>query len=250
MAARSGAPSRFCSSRPAFSPSASGATPPIMPVPPKLQALVIIAPRNRPFDSGLVIWAATAPAPNDWPVITTLFGIAAELRDVVVHPFQRRVLVEIAVVAGMAALLLRQLGMRHVAEHADAIVEVDEDGAALGHVLAVVIGHARRAEGPAAAIDEDDHRAAVAGLGFGRRPDIEVEAVLAGRLLAEIVVDVVGAQHLDAFGPLAVGIPDAVPADRLRRLPAQLAGRRLGEGDSQIGLHAGGQLRARDLCRS
>ena len=45
-----------------------------MPVPPKLQALVIIAPRNRPFDSGLVTWAATEPAPNDWPLITTLFG--------------------------------------------------------------------------------------------------------------------------------------------------------------------------------
>src|SRR6266704_146811 len=148
----------------------------------------------------------------------------------------------------MAALLLRELRMRHVAEHADAIVEVDEDGAAFGHVLAAVIGHTRRAQRPAAAVDEDDDRAAVTRPGFRRCPEVEVEAVFTGRLFAEIVVDVVGAQHLNAFGTLAVGVPDAVPADRLRRPPAQVAGRRISEWDSQIGLCTGFKPGSRDLA--
>ncbi len=138
--------------------------------------------------------------------------------------------------------------MRHVAEHADAVVEVDEHRAAFGHVLAAVIGHARRTKSTAAAIDEDDHRPLVARFRLRRRPQVQIEAVLAGRLFTEIVVDVVGAQHLDAFRPLAIGIPDPVPLDRLRRLPAQFAGRRLGEGNAEIGLHARAEPGAGNLA--
>jgi hypothetical protein len=46
----------------------------MMPLPPRLQALIITAPRNRPLESGLVICAATPPAPADWPLMTTLAG--------------------------------------------------------------------------------------------------------------------------------------------------------------------------------
>src|SRR6266702_3524361 len=148
----------------------------------------------------------------------------------------------------MTALFFCEFRMRHVAKHADAIVEVDKDGAPLGHVLAAVIGHARRTECPATTVYEDNDRAAIAWLGFGRCPEVEVEAVFTGRLFAEVVIDVVGAQHLNAFGTLAVGVPDAVPADWLRRPPAQVAGRRISEWDSQIGLCTGFKPGSRDLA--
>ncbi len=168
--------------------------------------------------------------------------------DVVAHPFQSGVLVEIAVVAGVAALLRRQLRVRHESEEADPIVEVHEDRAAAGHGLAVVVGHAGRTDGASPAVYEHEDRVVVAGRGVRRRPDVEVEAVLAGRLLAEIVVDVVRPQHLDALGALAVGVPDPGPAEGLRRAPAQLPDGRFGEGNPQVGLDARRQPRPRQCA--
>ena len=53
-----------------------------------------IAPAIRPFDSGDAICALTEIDPADSPAIVTFFGIAAERRDVLLHPAQRRGLVE------------------------------------------------------------------------------------------------------------------------------------------------------------
>ena len=147
----------------------------------------------------------------------------------------------------MPALFPAELRMGHEAQQADAIVEVDEDRPAPGHVLPVIIGHAGRADGAAAPVDEHDHRKPIPGLRLGRGPEVQIEAVLPRRFLAEIVVDVVRPQHLDAFRPLAVGVPDPVPAHGLGRAPAQVLHRRPGEGHPQIGLHPGGQARAGQL---
>ena len=77
------------------------------------------------------------------------------------------------------------------------------------------------------------------GLALAARPYVEVEAILAGRLLAEIMIDVVASQHLDAFRRLAVRVIDALPAlDRLRFSPTQFADRRRGEGNAEIGADA------------
>src|SRR5690606_25882747 len=73
-----------------------------------------------------------------------------------------------------------------------------------------------------------------------RGPDVEIKAILGKRFLAEIVIYVAVAQGLHAFGREAIGVIDALPRGaRLRRLPAEVAERGLGEGDAEIGVHAG-----------
>ena len=177
-----------------------------------------------------------------------LVRIAAELGDVRAHPLERGDLVHDPVIARMAALLAAQRRMREEAERADPIVEVDEHGAGLGHRLAVVVRHAGGADRVAAAVKEHDHGQLRAGPCRCGRPQVQIEAILAGRLLAEIMVDVVRTEDLHAFGATPVGVPHAVPADRRRCLPAQRAHRRLGEGHAEIGAHARGEPRARHLA--
>jgi hypothetical protein len=48
--------------------------------------------------------------------------------------------------------------MRHESEGAEAVVEVDEDRAMLGDVLAAVERHAAGPDGETAAVDVDQHR--------------------------------------------------------------------------------------------
>ena len=68
--------------------------------------------------------------------------IAAKLRNVVMDPLERCVLIQKTVVAGVTALLFGQFRMRHEAQNAEAIVEIDKDRSVLGNVLATVEGHA------------------------------------------------------------------------------------------------------------
>ena len=69
------------------------------------------------------------------------------------------------------------------------------------------------------------------GLGVGGRPDVEGEAVFAG---AGVVEDHVGiAAGLDAVGAEVFGGADALPlCGGLRRLPAEIADGRRGEGNA------------------
>ena len=174
-------------------------------------------------------------------------GIAAELRNVALDPLQRGDLIEKTVVARRAmGRLGRQFGMREEAQRADAVVEIDEDDALFGEVFAAVHRHPAGAEGEAAAVDVDDHRQLCSGLRGPARPHVEVEAILARRLLAEIMIDVMASQHLDAFRGLAVGVIDALPwRDRLRLAPAQVADRRRREGHAKIGADAAVEQRPR-----
>src|SRR5262249_6026905 len=65
--------------------------------------------------------------------------VAAEGRDVLLHPLERRMLIEQGVIAGGALRrLLRQLGVREEAEHAQAIIYGDRHNSLLRHAFAVV----------------------------------------------------------------------------------------------------------------
>ena len=181
----------------------------------------------------------TAMPPADSPKIVTLLGIAAEGRDVPLHPLQAGDQVQEAVVAGSLVRRFRaQLRMREEAERPHAVVDADEHDTLAREVLAVVDRAGGGAEGEAAAVDPDEHRNAVARRP-GRRPDVEVEAVLAHVPLA---VPLVGIR------PELLGRPHALPpGGGLRRAPAEVARGRRGEGDAAVdgevllrdALHAG-----------
>ena len=101
-------------------------------------------------------WLQTDEPPADCPAIVTVARVATEAADVLVHPAQRRLLVEQAVAAGAGALLA-QLRQVQEAERAEAVVDGDEDGIGLADVLARV-GVVAGAAGEAAAVDPHEHR--------------------------------------------------------------------------------------------
>ena len=90
-----------------------------------------IARANSPSARGLTIRSQMLIPPADSPNTVTFAGIAAEPRDVVAHPLQRRDLVEQAVVARGALLgsSPRELGMREEAERPEPVVDGDDDRA-------------------------------------------------------------------------------------------------------------------------
>ena len=141
-----------------------------------------IARANRPLASGEAISALTAIEPADSPAIVTARGIAAEDGDVALDPLQRGDEIEQAVIAGGAdAGFLREFGMREKAERVEAMVERDHDDAARGELRAVVARLRSRADREPAAVNPDHHRQRrVARL--RRRPDVEIEAILADAL--------------------------------------------------------------------
>ena len=108
-------------------------------------------------------------------------GVAAEGRDVALHPLQRHDGVEHAVVAGDLRLRFRrELGVREEAERAEAVVQRDDDGAFAREAVARVARLGARAAGEAAAVQPDHDGPAVVRR-VGRRPDVQIEAVLARR---------------------------------------------------------------------
>ena len=100
----------------------------------------------------------------------------------------------------------------------------------MGEELAVLAGLGGAAGDEAAAVDPD-HDGKAAALGVGGGPDVEGEAIFAG---ARVVEDHVGiGAGLDAVGAEVVGGEGAVPlGGGLRGLPAEVADRRRGVGDS------------------
>ena len=98
--------------------------------------------------------------------------------------------------------------------------------------------------GVGAAVDPQHHRPLLAGR-LGPAPDVQIEAVLAHRRGRRIVDGDVGtalAVRLQAdIAEPGAGTHALPGGDRLRRLPAQLAHRRPGEGDALEHAHAGRQ---------
>jgi hypothetical protein len=174
--------------------------------------------------------------------------IAAEACDVALDPLQSRDLIQEPVVARHVSRRFgTQFRMREKAERTDAIGERYVDDTFLRQLLAAVVGHRRRADREAAAVDPDyDGHGLRAGTAR-RRPDVQIEAILAGGFLAEVVIDVVRAQRLNALRSRALGVIGALPwRYGLRRTPAQIADRRCRERHAEIGADTGGQLGTRD----
>ena len=177
--------------------------------------------------------------------------VAAEGRDIRLHPLQRLDLVQKAVVAGGAVGRLgRQLVGREEAEDPEAVAHVDREHALAGKTLAAVIGVPGLAGLEGTAVDEDQNRQIL--LRTGGLPDIQVEGIL-GIGLAEVVVqrDLIimkaddlrerivdrGIARLHGHGREGVGFQDAVPGLGILRLaPAQIPHGRSSIGNAGIDL--------------
>src|SRR5262245_29854769 len=106
--------------------------------------------------------------------------IAAELRDIRLHPFESGNLIQQPVVAGSVPAFATELRCCEEPERTHAIGDADEHHALLREVRAVIEGRAGYAAVEAAAVDPRDDRQLVARR-FGGSPDIEIQAVLAHR---------------------------------------------------------------------
>ena len=133
---------------------------------------------NSPRAAGIAIRVAHLAPPPDCPKIDAA-GIAAELGDVVAHPAQREHEVEHAGVARVGVFRAGQFGEVQEAETIEPVVHRDDhDVAAPAQAHAVVEVAVDRAVVVGAAVKVHQHRA-VAVVAQPRRPDIEVQAVLA-----------------------------------------------------------------------
>ena len=180
--------------------------------------------------------------------------VAAERRDVVLHPGEGGNGVEERLVAGrFAARLLGEFRVREEAECAEAIVEVDEHHALLRQVLAVVVRAVAASLGVGAAVDPDHDRPPLVRA-VGVRPDVQEQAVLAGlRRIGKVGGDI--DRPPLRRGPLQAGagellrLADPVPPDdRLRRAPAEIAHGWCSKRDALEGAHTRGKRDAGDLA--
>ena len=159
-------------------------------------------------------------------------GIAAEGRDVPLHPLQRRDLVHQPIVAQPPAVgvLRAQRRMGKVAQAAQAVVDRHHHDAAPGQSRAVVERHAAGTARERATVDEHHHRLAPR-LRLHRPVDVEKQAVLADR--TDLGPGLVPQVRLLAGRPERRRRPDAGPGrHRLRRAPAIGAAGGRGERDA------------------
>ena len=182
-----------------------------------------------------------------------LFGVSAEGGDVVPHPFERKDLVQQAVVAGAAVRVLRsEIRVRIIAKHAEAVRDADEHHALPSEGLAAVVAVVGAARSERAAVDIDEH-GAVRNVARGL-PYVQIQRILAHRLKPVVLrcdlviiidndmryrIEKDVRPRLHAHRRKGIARADAAPGLRLfGSLPAQLADWRLGVRDAGIDLHA------------
>ena len=166
-------------------------------------------------------------------------AVAAEGADIPLHPFQRGDHVEHAVVGdGSASGFFGQQRMRERTETPKAIVERDNDDAALRELRAVIeFGAARAIHEPATMYPH--HHGPPGVVREVLREHVEREAVLAGGKLADAIVGIGHLLHADVA--ILRGVAHAIPlCGRDGRLPAQRANRRGSVRDALEGKHAPG----------
>ncbi len=165
------------------------------------------------------------------------FRIAAESRYVLLHPLQRRVLVEQSVIARSAIRrFFRQFGMRQEAEYAKPVADCDGDDAFGGHAFAVVTRLRTIARHKSAAEKVNQHRQFLPR--FGRSPNVQVQAIFAHAVGAEIHIAENRALH--ASRAELVGFARARPVfDGLRRFPAIISNGRRAERNALETANAG-----------
>ena len=149
-----------------------------------------------------------------------LLGVAAERGDVVADPAQRGLLVGQAVVADRAGRTERRVGQE--AQRTQPVVDRDDDDVASGRQPARVIDVAAAVD-EASAVDPHHHRALLVVLCARRSPDVERQAVFAGRLAHPRFESGV----LHALRPGLGGVQHPRPPRRRpRQLPSQRPHRR------------------------
>ena len=175
---------------------------------------------------------AHAHAAGGFPEDGDVAGIAAERRDVVPNPLQGHDLILQPLVARRA---LGRLGgerrMRKEAEQPKPVVDGNQHHALARQRLAIVERRTAAAGNEGAAVDPHHHRR----LGIhraARRPDVQVQAVLADRNRPLRVEALLGL-HLQTRIGIGRGSALALPrCRRRRRRPPQLAHRRRRKGDA------------------
>ena len=158
-----------------------------------------------------------------------LLRIAAERGDILLHPLEPRDHVQQAVIArDVVRGLGAQLRVREETQLPDAVGDADQHHALPGQLLPAVVRFGSGAGAESAAVDPNQHGDVVAR-GFRRRPDVQVQAVLA-RVHARAA-----SAALHAPGAELGGLPHALPfRGGLRRAPAEVADRRRGERDAPV----------------
>ena len=156
--------------------------------------------------------------------------VAAESADVVLDPAQGGNLVKQAIVSRDAVGVFgAQFRMRKESDLAYAVSRADHDHAFAGKFAPVRDRVGRSTARKAPAIDPDHHRKLVLG-GFGRRPDVQIKAVLA------VTIRVVAALH--RAGSIVLSLPDPLPGIHgLRGFPPEVTDRRSREGDTLVYSH-------------
>ena len=129
--------------------------------------------------------------------------------------------------------------MGQEAEDAEPVVAGNQHAAVRGPLLTVHLGLKAPACAVAAAVDPEGDGQLFRGLSGSRRPDIEIEAVLAeGRVAVKEELGRIAARRMRGLpGWMAEGIghPDAFPRhDGLGLFPAEFPDRRGGERDAFI----------------
>jgi len=143
----------------------------------------MMAELNKPLLAGIarctLAAAARRPSEDRDPV-----RVAAELRDVIVHPLQRQLLVQRAKVAGALVGTRAHSAAAEEAEGAQTVVDADDHSAVCpnegGHALRVRV--VAGTGGEVAPVEPDCHREQFCGQcvdrGRGRRRDVQEQAIL------------------------------------------------------------------------
>ncbi len=130
-----------------------------------------------------------------------------------------------------------ELRMGEKAQRVEPMVERHDENAARGNMRAVIARLGPGADDEPAAVDPDHRRQPRPIVRGGRRPDVEIKAILGDSGGAR--VDVVEEDALQRIWPEGADRAHAGPRrDRLRRPPAQAPQRRSGIRDALIGAHA------------
>ena len=105
--------------------------------------------------------------------------IAAELRDIVAHPLQRRDQIEHPDVARLGKFVVAEAGEKRVAQRAEAMIDAHRHHVAAPHQIAAVVNQRRARTRHEAAAMQPDHHGPLARVARITGPDVEHEAVLA-----------------------------------------------------------------------
>ena len=134
-----------------------------------------------------------------------------------------------------------QLRMGHPGKNVEPVIDGDQDDPLAGKGFPVKVSRMAIAGHKGPAVNPEDHRQLFLPA-LGRRPNVEIQAVLIHGLLHRIKLLGIEARHgrLRAPGAGPGAVPHPVPVGRgLRGPPTQLSHRRRGIGNAIIGGNAG-----------